>query len=174
MDVSTEKHFYKMSTFTPAYFSGEEQQALHQSVGKNLSSVRYIFWKNLADPFQSLDWIELDFADGSCISLASGEESDRILVRSEAMDFAGESARLQQQFNGQVGLSQMEMGRSSVWSKAQDQALVRIGLISPHANLFHSHFLWLDFGASALPIQLMQEGLMAAEGGPTERMHFLQ
>ena len=112
-------------------------------------------------------------ADGSCLSLTSGEDSDRILVRSEAMDFDGESARLQKQFNGQVGLSKMEMGRSSVWTKAQDQILARIGLIKDQASLFHSHFLWLDFGTSTMRIQLMQEGLMAAEGGPTERMHFL-
>jgi hypothetical protein len=150
-----------MHDILPTYFAPHEVQALHELQGKVLDRVVYTIWRNVAKPtesYEALEWVELNFTDGSMISLTAGEETTGLQLRE--LNFGLEQTRVQQQFRGQVELERVEVNGHPVWKEVIGLPITAIGLVMLDRDLYPNHLLQLELGPEMVEFSLGEEGML--------------
>lgn len=145
----------------PLHFSKEELDYLAQLQGKRLSQVHYLIWKNLSqggNQFQALDWVVLDFEDGSTLPFTAGEHSDAIRIL--PLDLDEETQKVEIQFRGQVALDWADVSGGTVWSAAVGRPLVSLQTLEGPDGTIQNNEIQLDFGGVIMEIALNEEGLL--------------
>ncbi|MEM7658244.1 MAG: hypothetical protein AAF399_19110 [Bacteroidota bacterium] len=150
-----------MNDILPTYFAPHEVQELHELQGKVLDRVVYTIWRNVAKPtesYEALEWVELNFSDGSLMSLTAGEETTGIQLKE--LNFGLEQTRILQQFRGQVELERVEVNGHPVWQELIDLPITGIGLVMLDRDLYPNNLLHLEFGSATVEFSLGEEGLL--------------
>jgi hypothetical protein len=150
-----------MHQLLPQYFAPYEVQQLHELKGKLLDRVVYTIWRNVAKPaesYEALEWLELNFQDGTQLSLTAGEETSGLQLKE--FNFGLEQTRVIQQFRGQVELERVEMNDSPIWKNLIGEAVIGIGLVMMDRDLYQNHLLHLEFSPALVEISLGEEGLV--------------
>ncbi len=145
----------------PLHFSKEELAYLAQLQGKRLAGIHYLIWKNLSQrggEFQALDWVVLDFEDGSILPFTAGEHSDALRIM--PLDLDAETQRVELQFRGQVALEWADVSGGTVWAEAMGLPLQSIQTMEGPDGTIQNNEIQLDFGGVIMEIALNEEGLL--------------
>lgn len=147
-----------------AYFSHEDLLSLKEQENKKLVRVVYHNWQNKSRPeetFEFLDKLELGFADGSQIILATSEDNEPGIYVSR--DFDSEKTRLLllHEFKGQIDYQSEDMTDNPLWAPVKDCILKMVGLVDDGENTYRNDSVLLSFdNGEQLEILPGMEGLI--------------
>ncbi|RMG72957.1 MAG: hypothetical protein D6722_04460 [Bacteroidetes bacterium] len=153
----------------PSYFTEEELRRLRGLEQRLLARVWYVIWRNVAKPeapYEVLEWISLQFADGERLDLRRSE-SETGGIELDGLNLGLEQTKVLQQFRGQVELERVDMSPSPVWDSVMGKPVTAVGLEQLDRDHFRNHVLHLEFGEEVVEIALNQEGLLARLLPPT-------
>ena len=145
-------------------FTNEELQQLKDCHGKTIAHATYYIWLNEVDPnnpLEFLNWLKLDFTDGSQLIFGTDEETGGIQITN--FDYEAERAVVQKQFPGQLDILPKEMDGSALWEPARATTVTSVELIAgEEPGTYTSETMLWSFGEDhMLEIHLHhEEGLV--------------
>lgn len=148
------------------YFSPKELQMLVSFENKQLTGVHYILWQNLkreAGGYEALDWLLLEFADKTTLTLTTDEETTGIQIE-DNFDFQKKEREIDKQFGGQVVLIKRDMYDEPPWIDAVGKTLTWVGLQEEGEGVYSRDAVRFDFDDWAVDVGLDEEGLKVDVG----------
>ncbi len=145
------------------HFSDEEIVTLNALENKLLSTIKYHYWVNNTqanNPYQTLDYIEFQFIDGSVLFL-SGKTKNGISI--EKPDIEEERRSVKSKFGNNINVISLDMSHEILWQPTLSHHLEYVALRKGQEHHYLNDAVLMNFGEYEILIYHDEDGLLVEE-----------
>ncbi len=144
-----------------AYFDNVSLKKFIEAEGKTIDSVICYLWQNNInknDVIELIDSLELNFSDGSKITLGSNPENNGL--EASEFDFKAEKAAIEKEFEGKIKLYAVNASATNMWKDVIGLKLVSVQISKDGSNYLSDSIL-LNFDTEKRTVSISQlDGLI--------------